>query len=224
MASEPKSLLSPSDSALILIDHQPQMSFGVQSIDRQTLLNNTVGLAKAAKVFNVPTILTSVAAKTFSGDIWPEITRVFPEITPIDRTSMNAWEDDNFVKAVKATGRKRLVIAALWTEVCLIFPALSASEEGFDVFAVADASGGTTVVAHDMAMQRMIQAGVKPVTWMQVMLEWQRDWNRQATYDPVMTIAKEHGGAYGIGVVYAKSILGEHASEAGDGHAAAARR
>jgi nicotinamidase-related amidase len=215
MPKEIKCLLSPSDSALILIDHQPQMAFGVQSIDRQVLLNNTVGLAKAAKTFSIPTVLTTVAAKSFSGELWPEITDVFPKLAPIDRTSMNAWEDDNFVKAVKATGRKRLVIAALWTEVCLAFPALSALEEGYEVFAVADASGGTTTVAHDTAMDRMVQAGVKPVTWIQVMLEWQRDWARTSTYDAVMTIAKEHCGAYGIGVRYAKSILGEHASEAG---------
>jgi nicotinamidase-related amidase len=140
---------------------------------------------------------------------------VFPEIKPIDRTTMNSWEDENFRKAVYQTGRKKLAIAALWTEVCLTFPALDALAEGFDVYAVADASGGTSLEAHNMAMQRMIQAGVKPVTWLQVMLEWQRDWARFETYDAVTGIAKQHGGAYGIGIHYAKAILGEHASEAG---------
>lgn len=208
-------LLTPQDSALLLIDHQPQMAFGVQSHDRTLLHNNAVALAKAAKVFNVPTVLTTVAADTFSGPLWPDLQAVFPEITPIDRTTMNSWEDENFRKAVYQTGRKKLVIAALWTEVCLTFPALDAVAEGFDVYAVADASGGTSLEAHNMAMQRMIQAGVKPVTWMQVMLEWQRDWARVETYDAVTGIAKQHGGAYGIGIHYAKAILGEHASEAG---------
>lgn len=210
-----KGLVSPDDSVLILIDHQPQMAFSVQSIDRQTLLNNTVGLAKAAKTFNVPVVLTTVAAKSFSGEMWSEITDIFPEQSPIDRTSMNSWEDKTFVDAVKATGRKRLIMAALWTEVCLTFPALSALEEGYEVFAVGDASGGTTNEAHNLAMQRMVQAGVKPVSWMQILLEWQRDWARTETYAPVTKIVKEHGGAYGIGVSYAKSIIGEHASEAG---------
>lgn len=218
MATEtknPNGLLTPHNSTLILIDHQPQMAFGVQSIDRQLLKNNTVGLAKAGKIFHVPTILTTVAAKSFSGDIWPEIQAVFPEIRPIDRTTMNSWEDANFLNAVQATGRKKLVIAALWTEVCLAFPAISAIEEGYEVYAVVDASGGTSVEAHNAAIQRCVQAGVHPVTWLQVALEWQRDWARGATYDAVMQLAKDHAGAYGIGVVYAKSILGEHASEAG---------
>ncbi len=208
-------LLTPRNCALILIDHQPQMAFGVQSIDRGTLVNNVVGLAKAARVFNVPTVLTTVAAKSFSGPIWPEIQAVFPEIEPIDRTSMNSWEDRNFLAAVERTGRKKLVIAALWTEVCLLFPALCALEDGYEVYAVEDASGGTTVAAHQMAMQRMIQAGVQPVTWMQVLLELQRDWARAETYDAVTGIAKEHGGAYGIGIRYAKAVLGEHAGEGG---------
>ena len=202
------SLLTPDNCAVILIDHQPQMAFGVQSIDRQTLVNNTVGLAKAAKIFNVPTILTTVAAKSFSGEIWPDIQAVFPDTRPIDRTTMNSWEDANFVNAVKATGRKKLVMAALWTEVCLAFPALDALREGYEVYIVVDASGGTSQVAHDMAIQRVIQAGAIPVTWQQVLLEFQRDWARGETYNAVMTLAQEHSGAYGIGIQYAKSMFG----------------
>jgi nicotinamidase-related amidase len=214
-------LLTSQNCAVILIDHQPQMAFGTASIDRQLLVNNVVGLAKAAKTFKVPTILTTVAANSFSGPIWPQIQEIFPDQTPIDRTSMNSWEDDNFLAAVKATGRKKLVIAALWTEVCLAFPTLCALAEGYEVYAVSDASGGTSVEAHQMAMQRVIQAGAVPVTWMQVLLEFQRDWARTATYEAVTGIAKDHGGAYGLGIHYAKAMLGDHASEAGDSNGAA---
>jgi len=203
-------LLTPKNSALVLIDHQPQMFFGVQSIDRQTLVNNVVGLAKSAKVFNVPTILTTVAAESFSGPLFPELQAVFPDQKPIDRTTMNSWEDKNFVAAVEKTGRKKLIMAALWTEVCLVFPVISAIEAGYEVYIVVDASGATTVEAHQMAIQRMIQAGAVPVTWLQVLLEFQRDWARQETYEPVLEIAKDHAGAYGLGIFYAKTMLGGH--------------
>ncbi|WP_422723910.1 hydrolase [Hyalangium rubrum] len=208
-------LLTPQNSAIILIDHQPQMAFAVQSIDRTLLTNNVTGLAKTAKIFNVPTILTTVAEKSFSGPLFPEITAVFPNVKPIDRTTMNSWEDANFIQAVKQTGRKKLVIAALWTEVCLIGPALSAIDEGYEVYIVTDASGGVSKEAHDMAVQRMVQAGAIPVTWMQVLLEYQRDWARQGTYEAVTSLAKQHGGAYGTGIFYAKTMLGEHANEGG---------
>jgi len=206
-----KSLLTPDNCALILIDHQPQMVFGMANIDRQLLVNNVIGLAKAATIFKIPTILTTIAAQTFSGPILSGLQEIFPGQTPIDRTSMNAWEDERVVNAVHKTGRQKLVMAALWTEVCLAFPALSAQDAGFQVYAVADASGGTSVQVHDMAMQRLIQAGVAPVTWLQVLLEWQRDWARQETYDAVLKVIEEHGGAYGQGLVYAKAMLGEHA-------------
>jgi len=201
-------LLTPQNAALILIDHQPQMAFATHSIDTGALVNNVTGLAKAAKVFGVPTILTTVAAKSFSGPLFPSVQAVFPEQTPIDRTTMNSWEDPKFLAAVKATGRKKLVIAALWTEVCLMGPALGAIDDGFEVYVVTDASGGVTTEAHEMAIQRMMQAGAAPVTWLQVMLEWQRDWARTATYDAVTAIAKEHGGAYGLGIGYAKEMFG----------------
>lgn len=208
-----KTLITPENSALILIDHQPQMSFGVQSIDRQTLINNVTGLAKAARVFDVPTILTTVAAKSFSGEIFPEIQDVFPDIEPIDRTSMNSWDDAKFRDAVEATGRKKVVIAALWTEVCLVMPTIEMIAEGYEVYIVTDASGGTTVEAHERSVQRLVQAGAVPMTWLQVLLEWQRDWARQDTYEATLAVAKEHAGAYGIGIRYAKSILGAHANE-----------
>ncbi|WP_088832009.1 hydrolase [Paenibacillus tyrfis] len=203
-------LLTAENSAIILIDHQPQMLFGVQSADRQTIINNTVGLAKTAKVFNAPIILTTVAAESFSGPLHPHIQEVFPDHKPIDRTSMNSWEDENFVAAVKQTGRKKLIMAALWTEVCLAFPTISALKEGYEVYIVTDASGGTTTEAHNTSIQRMIQAGAIPVTWLSVLLEYQRDWARQETYEPVLEIAKQHSGAYGTGIVYAQTMFGGH--------------
>jgi nicotinamidase-related amidase len=209
MSKSSLELLNPKTCAFIFIDHQPQMFFGVQSADRQTIQNNVVGLAKTAKIFNVPSILTTVAAKSFSGPMIAELQAVFPDQKPIDRTSMNSWEDKNLVAAVEKTQRKKIVIAALWTEVCLAFPALSAIAEGYEVYAVTDASGGTSKEAHEMAIKRMTMAGVIPVTWIQVMCELQRDWARQETYAPVMQVAKEHAGAYGIGVFYAQSMLGE---------------
>jgi nicotinamidase-related amidase len=206
-------LLSPDNHTLVLIDHQPQMAFAVQSIDRQTLTNNVTGLAKAARTFNVPTILTTVAEKSFSGPLFSEIQAVFPGTKPIDRTSMNSWEDPNFVRAVEKIGRKRLVIAALWTEVCLVLPSIMAMEAGYEIYMVTDACGGVTKEAHDMAIQRLVQAGAVPITWLQYMLELQRDWARQETYAAVTGIAQEHGGAYGTGIRYAHAVMGEHANE-----------
>ena len=200
-------LLNPQNSAVIFIDHQPQMAFGVANIDGQQLKNNTVGLAKAAKIFNVPTIYTSVETESFSGYIWPELLAVHPESKPIERTSMNSWEDPKFVEAVKATGRKKLVMAALWTEVCLNFPTLMAIEAGYEVYIVTDASGGTSVDAHERSIDRMVQAGAIPVTWQQVLLEYQRDWSRKETYDAVMGLVQEHSGAYGMGVDYAYTMV-----------------
>lgn len=199
-------LLSPTNSALILIDHEPQMVFGVGSMDRQLLVNNVEGLAKSAKLFNVPTILTTVAAKSFSGKILNQIQKVFPEITPIDRTTMNSWEDSNFNEAVKSTGKKKLIMAALWTEVCLAFPVLSALKEDYEVYIVVDASAGTTEQVHKTAIKRMMQAGARPVTWMQVLLEFQRDWARGETYNETLQIIKDHGGAYGVGVEYVEEF------------------
>ncbi|HET6202517.1 MAG TPA: hydrolase [Planctomycetota bacterium] len=210
----PLELLTPQNCALVLIDHQPQMFFGVQSHDRAVLQNNVVGLAEAAKVFRVPTVLTTVASKSFSGPLIPEIQAVFPDLKPIDRTSMNAWDDPAFRKGVEATGRKKIVAAALWTEVCLTMPTIDMLREGYQVYAVTDASGGTTPEAHAMAIQRMTQAGAIPVTWQQVMLEWQRDWARQETYEPVLAVVKRHSGAYGLGVLYANEMFGAHEGSA----------
>jgi len=200
-------LLTPDNCCVIFIDHQPAMTFGVANIDRQLLLNNTVALAKAARLFKIPTILTAVESKSFSGTLWPQLTAVFPDSKVIERSSMNSWEDPAFVAAVKATGRKKLVMAALWTEVCLTFPALSAMAEGFEVYAVEDCSGGVSQVAHDAAIGRIAQAGGVRMTWVQTMLEWQRDWSRRTTYDAVMQTVLEHGGAYGQAVEYCYTMV-----------------
>ena len=200
-------LLNPQNSAVIFIDFQPQMVFGVANIDRQTLFNNVLLLAKAARIFKVPTILTTVESKGFSGYMWPQLLDIFPGQAPIERSSMNSWEDAQFVAAVKATGRKKLIMAALWTEVCLAFPTLEALKAGYEVYAVEDASGGTTPTAHSAAMRRMEQAGAVPMTALQVLLEYQRDWARKETYDAVLAVVKEHCGAYGQGVEYAYTMV-----------------
>lgn len=200
-------LLTPDDHTLIVIDHQPQMAFATRSHDIVEIRNNVTGLAKAARAFEVPTILTTVAEESFSGPLFPELQAVFPGQEPIDRTTMNAWEDSRVTRAVKNSKNKKVVIAALWTEVCGIGPVLSAVEEGYDVYFVTDASGGVSKEAHDMAVQRMIQAGAAPITWLQYMLELQRDWARGETYEAVTGIAKEHGGGYGLGIIYAKEMF-----------------
>lgn len=211
-------LLTPDNCQLIFIDHQPQMAFGVQSIDRQVLKNNTVALAKAAKVFGVPTTITTVETESFSGHTYPELLAVFPETPLLERTSMNSWDDQKVRDALAKNGRKKVVVSGLWTEVCNNTFAFSAmAEGGYEIFMVADASGGTTKEAHDWAMARMVQAGVVPVTWQQVMLEWQRDWAKRDTYDAVIAIVKEHSGAYGMGVDYAYTMVHKAPERVGHG-------
>jgi nicotinamidase-related amidase len=207
-AGEPsKSMLTPDNHSLILIDHQPQMAFATRSHTVESVRNNVTGLAKAAKAFNVPTILTTVAAKSFSGPIFPEVQAVFPNQTPIDRTTMNTWEDKRVTDKVKSFKKNKIVISALWTEVCGVGPVLSAIDEGYEVFFVTDASGGVSKEAHDMAVLRMVQAGAKPITWLQYMLELQRDWARTGTYADVTNIAKDHAGGYGLGLIYATEMF-----------------
>ncbi|MDR0213043.1 MAG: hydrolase [Comamonas sp.] len=204
-------VLTPQNSQIIFIDQQPQMAFGVQSIDRQALKNNVVGLAKAAKVFDIPTTITTVETEGFSGHTYPELLGVFPENKILERTSMNSWDDQNVrdsLAAGAAQGRKKIVVSGLWTEVCNLGFALSCmNDTDYEIYMVSDASGGTSLEAHERAMDRMVQAGVVPVTWQQVLLEWQRDWARKSTYDAVMSIVREHSGAYGMGVDYAYTMV-----------------
>jgi nicotinamidase-related amidase len=201
-------VLTPQNSQVIFIDQQPQMAFGVQSIDRQVLKNNVVGLAKAARTFKIPTIITTVETEGFSGHTYPELLAVFPNHKILERTSMNSWDDQNVRDALAAAKRKKVIVSGLWTEVCNTTFALSAAlEGGYEIYMVADASGGTSVDAHNYAMDRMTQAGIVPMTWQQVLLEWQRDWARKETYDAVIAIAQEHSGAYGMGLDYAYTMV-----------------
>jgi nicotinamidase-related amidase len=208
-----KLLLSPSDHTLILIDHQPQMAFATRSIDPILLRNNAALLARAAREFSVSTILTTVAEKSFSGPIFPEIRSVFPDSEIIDRTTMNTWEDPRICDRVNAIGKSRIVFAGLWTSVCIVGPALSAIDQEFEVYVIADACGDISGEAHSRAMERMIQAGVRPMTSLQYLLELQRDWARSETYNQTVATSIAHGGGYGLGLIYAKSMFG-----GGEGH------
>ena len=208
MSKSKLEVLTPDNCQLIFIDHQPQMAFGVQSIDRQTLKNNVVGLAKSAKLFGIPTTITTVETESFSGHTYPELLDVFPDAPLLERTSMNSWDDQKVRDALAKNGRKKVVVSGLWTEVCNVTFALSAMLEGdYEIYMVADASGGTSVDAHNYAMDRMVQVGVVPMSWQQVLLEWQRDWARKDTYDQTIAIVQEHSGAYGMGVDYAYTMV-----------------
>lgn len=203
-------LLTPTDHALILIDFQSQMAFATHSIDAVSLRNNAALISRAAAGFKVPTILTTVAEKSFSGPMFDEITSAFPGQALLDRTSMNTWEDAGVIKQVNAIGKDRLVFAGLWTSVCIVGPTLSALDQGYEVYVIADACGDVSDEAHERAMARMIQAGVRPMTSVQYLLELQRDWARGDTYDMTTGIAKQFGGAYGLGITYAKTMFGAH--------------
>lgn len=199
-------LLRPEDSVLVLIDHQPYQLTNLNSHDPQMAVNNAVGLAKAAKVFGVPTILTSVLEER-GGFIFPQITDVFPDQQVIDRTLINTWQDPKVVDAVKATGRKQLIMAGLWTEVCVAMPAIQALGEGWDVTVVTDASGGTSVEAHEVAIQRMIAAGANVMTWLALAAEWQRDWARLDTAAPLTDVMKHHAAGSGIAFLWEQQLL-----------------
>jgi nicotinamidase-related amidase len=202
-----KGLLTPDNCVVTIIDLQPQMLFGVSSFDRQSIINNNLVLAKAAKVFDVPVVLSTVETKSFSGNIWPQIQAVFPQQEPIERSSMNSWDDPKFVAAVERTGRKKIVLSGLWTETCVALPTIQAIHDNYEIYVVEDCCGDVSQLAHENAMKRVIQAGAKPVTALSVMLEWQRDWALLDTYDAVMDIVKTHCGAYGVGVEYAYTMV-----------------
>ena len=208
-------MLTPQNSAIALIDYQPAMYQGVQSHDRLVVMNNVQVLAKAARLFNIPIVLTTVAKDTFSGPYMPEIVELFPKNEIIDRTSMNSWLNENFRNAVAATGRKKFVIAGLWTEACVMFPSLDMLREGYEIYVPADACGDLSNEAHNRSMDRLVQAGAIPITSCQYVFELQQDWARSETYEGVMDILRSHT-PYGIQVRFSKWALGEHASEAGD--------
>lgn len=202
-----KGLLTPDNCVVAMVDLQPQMLFGVGNFDRQSIINNNVVLAKASRVFDVPVVLSSVETSGFSGNIWPQVLAALGNPEPIERTSMNAWDDSNFVAAVVRTGRRKIVLAGLWTETCVALPTVQAIQDGYEVYVVEDCCGDLTQLAHDNAMRRVIQAGAKPVTAISVMLEWQRDWAHKGTYQAVTDIIRDHSGAYGAGIEYAATML-----------------
>jgi nicotinamidase-related amidase len=210
IAKPARTLLSPKDHGLVLIDHQSQMAFNTKSIDVSNLRTNTGILANAAKGFNVPTIITTISKDTFAGPLFDEITDAFPNAEVTDRTTSNAWEDENFIKRINAIGKDRLVICGLWTSVCCNGPVLSALDQGYEVYVVTDACGDCTPEAHERAIERMIQAGARPITALTYLLELQRDWARLETYDLTTGIAMKFGGAFGLGITYAKTMLGPH--------------
>lgn len=203
-------LLNADDHTLVMIDFQSQMAFATHSIDAITLRSNAGLVASAAAGFGVDTILTTVAEKSFSGPMFEEVTAPFPGQALLDRTSMNTWEDEAVIARVNAIGKPRIVLAGLWTSVCIVGPALSALDQGFEVYVIADASGDISAEAHNRAMDRMVQAGARPITSLQYLLELQRDWARGETYDMTTGIAKKFGGGYGLGIAYAKSMFNAH--------------
>ncbi|MEM0990517.1 MAG: hydrolase [Pseudomonadota bacterium] len=207
-------MLTPETCALVLIDYQPAMYQGVQSHDRLDVMHNVQALARAARVFDLPTVLTTVAKDSFSGPFMPEVTDMFPDLEVVDRTSINSWLDAGFRDAITATGRKKIVLAGLWTSACVTFPTLDMLAEGYEIYVPTDACGDTSAEAHERAVDRLVQAGAVPVTAFQTVFELQQDWARGETYEGVMDILHNHS-PYGIQVKFSKWALGEHASEAG---------
>ncbi|MEM6461243.1 MAG: hydrolase [Pseudomonadota bacterium] len=207
-------MLKPDNCVLVLVDFQPAMYQGVQSHDRLTVMHNVQTLARAARVFGLPTVITTVAKDSFSGPFMPEVTDLFPGLNVIDRTSINSWLDADFRSAIETTGRKKIVLAGLWTSACVTFPTLDMLGQGYEMYIPTDACGDTSIEAHERAVSRLEMAGAVPVTSLQTVFELQQDWARTETYDGVMDILKRHT-PYGIQVQFSKWALGEHASEAG---------
>ena len=194
--------LTPENSVVLLVDYQGQFAFSTHSISIDMLVNNTAGLAKSARVFNVPIVVSTVTAGTFAGPLLHQVEAAIPGVKPIDRTVINAWKDPRVSGAIRATGRKKLLIAGLWTDNCVMLPALSALAEGFEVYVVTDASGDYDAASHERAVQRLVQAGAVPVTWLPVVLEWQGDWSRQVTAAAINEIFREHAAALSVGAQY----------------------
>ncbi|HEY4415256.1 MAG TPA: hydrolase [Verrucomicrobiae bacterium] len=200
-------LYTPADTAIVFIDHQPQMLFGVANADRATLINNVTLLAKVAKEFNVPSVITAVETESFSGYVWPQLLDVFPGQTVIERTSMNSWDDAGFRKAIEATGKKNIILTGLWTEVCVTWPAIEMLGAGYNIYVVEDCCGATSPAAQEAALSRMVQAGAVRLTTIGALLEFQRDWKNKEHYNALMGLLKQQAGAYGIGVEYAYTMV-----------------
>jgi nicotinamidase-related amidase len=207
-------LYTAQDSAIVFIDHQPQMTFGVGNMDRGSLINNVTLLAKVAREFNVPAVLTAVETESFSGYLWPQLLDVFPGQVVVERSSMNAWDDAGFRKAVEATGRRNIIMTGLWTEVCVTWPTIEMLGAGYNVYVVEDCCGATSPAAHEAALSRMVQAGAVRLTAIAALLEWQRDWKNREHYPQLMGILKQHAGAYGSGIEYAYTMVHKAAQSA----------
>ena len=221
--SQYQKLYTSDDAAVVFIDHQPQMTFGVANIDRATLINNVALLAKVAKEFRVPTVLTAVETEGFSGYVWPQLLDVFPGQEVTERTSMNSWDDAAFRKAIEATGRKNILMTGLWTEVCVTWPTIEMLGAGYNIYVVEDCCGATSVAAHDAALSRMVQAGATRVTTIAALLEFQRDWKNREHYDALMSILKQHAGAYGSGVEYCYTMVHKAPQSAKSPHKVASK-
>jgi len=200
-------LYTPENSVVVFIDFQPQMTFGVANTDRAALINNVVLLAKAAKEYRVPTVLTSVETEGFSGYVWPQLLDVFPGQSVVERTSMNSWDDAGFREAIEATGRKNILMTGLWTEVCVTWPTIEMIGAGYNIYVVDDCCGATSTAAQEAALSRMVQAGATRLTTIGALLEFQRDWKNREHYDALMALLKQHAGAYGSGVEYAYTMV-----------------
>ena len=222
-------LYTPADSAIVFIDHQPQMLFGVASMDRAALINNVTLIGKVAKEYKVPAVLTAVETESFSGYVWPQLLDVFPGQPVVERSSMNSWDDAGFRRAIEATGRKNIIMTGLWTEVCVTWPTIEMLGAGYNVYVVDDCCGATSVAAQEAGLSRMVQAGAVRLTTIGAALEWQRDWKNKEHYNALMGLLKQQAGAYGIGVEYAYTMVHHAAQSAqkpqivnkssGDGHA-----
>lgn len=200
-------LYTPEDSAVVFIDHQPQMTFGVAGTDRAALINNVTLLAKVAKEFGVPAVLTAVETESFSGYIWPQLLDVFPGQPIVERSSMNSWDDAGFRKAIEATGKKNIIMTGLWTEVCVTWPTIEMLGAGYNIYVVEDCCGATSAAAQEAALSRMVQAGAVRLTTIAALLEWQRDWAKRDHYNALMGLLKGQAGAYGVGVEYAYTMV-----------------
>ncbi|WP_028747609.1 hydrolase [Rhizobium mesoamericanum] len=200
-------LLNPNEAVLLMVDQQAGLAFGVGSTDRQLLISNTVALAKTAKTFQIPVVVSTSASKVYSGPLMPTLRNVLGDVQSIERRNMNAWEDDAVRSTIAQTGRRRLIVSGLLTEACVSFPVLSALAEGYAVSVVADTCGGITAESHSLALRRMEAAGATMTSWLQVLLELQRDWTRKETYDGARSIVEAHAGGYGIGLAYARDMI-----------------
>jgi nicotinamidase-related amidase len=200
-------LLKPEECAMLLVDFQAGLAFGVESIARQTVLNNAVALARTAEAFHVPVVVSTSASRVYSGSLLPALQEALPSTIPVERKNMNVWEDAGAHRSVIETGRKRLIVAGLLTEACVSFPVLSALKDGFEVFVVGDACGGLSLMGHELALRRMEAAGAQLTSWIQVLLEFQRDWTRHDTYESARAIVVANGGGYGMGLAYAREMI-----------------